>query len=205
MPGPRPRLTAEDLLSRYRRGGERTFTGMDLSEQTFRGEDLSDIDISDSDLRSTDLREANLTRANLTGCRMGRTPRWWLVHVLLGLMFSSLLGLLEYYLSQFVDYSKSSAPVDFLIALTCTLAIPFLLLMCCFVFLPIRIIVSLLILFFPSLVVLLACYERSRGTTIAAIISVMLLLLTWGTWCRTTQRAGRSASLWKGPSPFFFE
>ena len=77
MTGLRPRLTAEDILSRYA-AGERTFSGMDLTGEKLRGADLAGIDLSDSDLRSTDLRDTNLSGANLTGCRMGRIPHWWL-------------------------------------------------------------------------------------------------------------------------------
>lgn len=111
----RPRLTAQELHRRYRKG-ERDFAGVDLSGESLRGLILIDIDLSGAVLNRTDLRGTNFTDAKLIGTyftetKMGTRRRWLLLQLLIApiLVFlgSFLAGVLW---GTFVTGIFSSAP-----------------------------------------------------------------------------------------------
>lgn len=196
MTGLRPRLTAEDILSRYA-AGERTFSGVDLAGEKLRGADLSGIDLSDSDLRSTDLRDANLSSANLTGCRMGRTPRWWLLHIMFGLTIGILLVFLIAHIEQIIVIDSIwRIPIVLFLAII-FITVPILYISKCF---PPRLVYSLLLIPFLALIPFSFLKDCGVGKRIAITPGILLLLSTWGLSWRAVRKAGRDASPWKGES-----
>ena len=65
------RITAKKFLALYQRDGVRRFKDIAVSNQSFRGEDLSGIEISDSQINGCDFQGTNLTNSRFINTTFG--------------------------------------------------------------------------------------------------------------------------------------
>jgi len=65
------RITSEELLRRYEIGGVRRFTGISISNQSFRGVDLSGIEFVKSSIRGCDFQDTNFENSSFIESSFG--------------------------------------------------------------------------------------------------------------------------------------